>query len=191
MDGYNKESEEYGACPPLFPEELTTGVKEMVVKENTKFDNIFNYVNKIFADAECRRIIFSGIGEASAKCISCVEVYKRNYKDGKLYQWNKVVFRQRTDTWKPVVPNMRVLLTFVDLPSIYILISKDPFPEQYINESCQSSIEIRQAELLSQDSKSEVLQFRSRQRKRKLLRLLEPNRWNRPLKKVSKLLKKD
>ncbi|KAM3724839.1 Ribonuclease P protein subunit p25-like protein [Dirofilaria immitis] len=134
MDNYVKESEISIPCSPPFPTELTTDIKEMIVKENTKFKNILTFVDKLFEDANCRMVIFKGVGEATAKCISCVEVFKRNYKNGTLYQWNKIVFTRRTDSWSPTTDNLNKLLVHVDVPTIYILISRDPFPENFIDE---------------------------------------------------------
>ncbi|MCP9258902.1 hypothetical protein DINM_001376 [Dirofilaria immitis] len=184
MDNYVKESEISIPCSPPFPTELTTDIKEMIVKENTKFKNILTFVDKLFEDANCRMVIFKGVGEATAKCISCVEVFKRNYKNGTLYQWNKIVFTRRTDSWSPTTDNLNKLLVHVDVPTIYILISRDPFPENFIDESFQdSSVEATgftcTARTMSNGSGS-------RPEKPKLWQRSGPNRWNRPPKKILK-----
>uniref|UniRef100_A0A2K6WK61 Alba domain-containing protein n=1 Tax=Onchocerca volvulus TaxID=6282 RepID=A0A2K6WK61_ONCVO len=187
MDNYIKESEINLPCLPPFPTELTTGTKEMIVKENTKFKNILTFVDKLFEDTNCRRVIFKGVGEATAKCISCVEVFKRNYKDGVLYQWNKIVFTRRTDSWLPTIENLSKILVHVDVPTIYILISKDPFAEDCIDESCQNSSAETTGFTCNNGAMSNGLELR--QEKPKLLRTSGPNRWNRPPKKNSKIQK--
>lgn len=48
MDSYIKDKEINVSCPLPFPTQFTTGTKEMVVKENTKFKNILTFVNKLF-----------------------------------------------------------------------------------------------------------------------------------------------
>ncbi|KAL4002075.1 Alba family protein [Acanthocheilonema viteae] len=187
MDNYIKGSEINVPCLPPFPTELTTGTKEMIVKENTKFKNILTFVDKLFEDANCRLVIFKGVGEATAKCISCVEVFKRNYKNGVLYQWNKIVFTRRTDSWLPMVESLSKILVHVDVPTIYILISKDPFPKEYINESFQnSSVEVTG---FTFDNGTMPDGLGSRQEKPKLLRTSGPNKWNRPLKKNCRIQK--
>ncbi|VDK71148.1 unnamed protein product [Litomosoides sigmodontis] len=178
---YKKVSEINVPCAPPFPAEVVTGTKEMVVKENTKFKNILIFVDKLFQDANCRMVIFKGVGEATAKCISCVEVFKRNYKGGVLYQWNKIVFTRRTDSWVPVAESVNKILIHMDVPTIYILISRDPLPEGCINESCQDSSVETTGFVLDNGMLSSGL--KSQREKPKLLRTLGPNKWNRPLKK--------
>ncbi|CAG9540718.1 unnamed protein product [Cercopithifilaria johnstoni] len=186
MEHYIKASEINVPCLPPFPAELTTGTKEMIVKENTKFKNILTFVDKLFEDTNCRLVIFKGVGEATAKCISCVEVFKRNYKGGVLYQWNKIVFTRRTDSWLPMVESLSKILVHVDVPTVYILISKDPFPDDCINESSQdSSSEAR----FTFDNEAMSNGLGSPQEKPKLLRTLGVNKWNRPLKKNCRIQK--
>uniref|UniRef100_A0A915PTM9 DNA/RNA-binding protein Alba-like domain-containing protein n=1 Tax=Setaria digitata TaxID=48799 RepID=A0A915PTM9_9BILA len=187
MDNYIKDSEVDVPCLPPFPVELTNGAKEMAVKENTKFRNIFTFVNKLFEDPNCRKVIFKGIGEATGKCVSCVEVYKRNYKDGILYQWNKIVFTRRTDFWTPTIEGLSKILVHVDVPTIYILISRDPFPVDCIDGSCQiSSVETAGFTL---HNGSILKKSESFQEKPKLQRTMEPNKWNRLPKKNYKTRK--
>nr|CDP95722.1 Bm9863 [Brugia malayi] len=141
-------------CLPPFPTELTADTKEMIVKENTKFKNILSFVDKLFEDTNCRMVIFKGVGEATAKCISCVEVFKRNYKNGVLYQWNEIVFTRRTDSWLPTVENL---------------------------SNCQnSSVETTG---FTSDNETIPNSLESRQEKPKLLLESGLNRWNRPPKK--------
>ncbi|VDN92181.1 unnamed protein product [Brugia pahangi] len=181
MENYMKADEINVPCLPPFPTELTADTKEMIVKENTKFKNILSFVDKLFEDTNCRMVIFKGVGEATAKCISCVEVFKRNYKNGVLYQWNEIVFTRRTDSWLPTVENLSKILVHVDVPTIYILISKDPFPDNYINKSCQnSSVETTG---FTSDNETIPNNLESRQEKPKLLLESGLNRWNRPPKK--------
>ncbi|KHN86136.1 Ribonuclease P protein subunit p25-like protein [Toxocara canis] len=147
MESYVKNEEVLIDCPPPFPSELIDGVNVMVVKEGTKFRNILGHVEKQFKDPNCRRVIFKGVGEATAKCISCVEVFKRSFTESVLYQWNEVIFSRKTDTWKPMKEGLSDLLVHVDSPTIFILISRDPFPEQYVNDRIRIVGELSSKEL--------------------------------------------
>uniref|UniRef100_A0A1I7VZI4 Alba domain-containing protein n=1 Tax=Loa loa TaxID=7209 RepID=A0A1I7VZI4_LOALO len=187
MDNYIKVSEVNVPCLSPFPTELTSGTKEMVVKENTKFKNILTFVDKLFEDTNCRMVVFKGVGEATAKCISCVEVFKRNYKDGVLYQWNKILFTRRTDSWLPTVESLSKILVHVDVPTIFILISKDPFPDDCIDESYQNSSVETTGFTSGNGTIPNGLELR--QQKPKLSRTSGPNKWNRPPKKNYKTQK--
>uniref|UniRef100_A0A915BN77 DNA/RNA-binding protein Alba-like domain-containing protein n=2 Tax=Parascaris univalens TaxID=6257 RepID=A0A915BN77_PARUN len=182
MDDYVKDGELFVDCPPPFPAEMIDGVKVMHIKEGTKFKNILNNVEKQFQDPNCRRIIFKGVGEATAKCISCVEVFKRSFAESILYQWNEAIFSRRTDTWKPMRENLSNILVHVDVPTLFILISRDPFPAKYINKSCQSS-DIQVTGFTSKSSSDSREKNAQRTQKPKINRPSEANKWKRPLKK--------
>uniref|UniRef100_A0A0R3RYK9 Alba domain-containing protein n=1 Tax=Elaeophora elaphi TaxID=1147741 RepID=A0A0R3RYK9_9BILA len=185
MEHYVKTNEINVPCLPPFPNELTTGTKVMVVKENTKFKNIFTYVDKLFQDANCRSVIFKGVGEATAKCISCVEVFKRNYKDGVLHQWNEIMFTRQTNSW---TGSLSKYAEYHYVSTIFILISKDPFPEDYINASCQSSSS-EETGFSFDNGTMPNGNNKIRKEKARLLSTSGPNKWNRPAKKNSRAQK--
>uniref|UniRef100_A0A914EF26 DNA/RNA-binding protein Alba-like domain-containing protein n=1 Tax=Acrobeloides nanus TaxID=290746 RepID=A0A914EF26_9BILA len=116
----------------------------MIIKVNTKFRNIVSYVEKEMQKQNARRIIFYGVGEASEKCISCVEYFKGRYTKNTgetLYQWSILQQAVATDVWKPDDEQMRTLKVEMRVPAMFIMISRDPFLEQYQCPSIQSTAE--------------------------------------------------
>lgn len=184
MEHYTKGEEISVECILPFPKELIEGVTEMIVKEGSKFKNILGFVEKKFEDPKCRRIIFKGVGEATAKCISCVEVFKRSHKNEVLYQWNAVTFSRRSDVWLPdsSKEGLSKLLVHVDVPTMFILLSRDPFPSEYNNHSCQTSIEETTGFSTNERNFGET-SSRSRSGKPQLKKPLELNKWRRPRRK--------
>ncbi|MFH4981539.1 hypothetical protein AB6A40_008248 [Gnathostoma spinigerum] len=189
MENYVKSGEKEVEC--RLPFDVSEDVKIMNIKTGTKQRNILTYVEKEMQNPQVRQIVFRGFGEATAKCISCVEVFKRSYKDGTLYQKNDVAFSRRSDIWTPNKAELSTLLVHVDTPSIFILLSKDPFPNDVLSESCQTSND----EVTGFMPKDKIRTRQSGRRyqknapsgdsndKPKLKRPSDPNKWKRPPKK--------
>lgn len=185
MEHYSKFDEVEEPCEPPFAKELVEDAKVMDVHENTRVANINRYVSRLFQDPNCRRVVYKGVGEGMTRCISCVEVLKDSY-EGTLYQWNVVKSARRTDIWKPVEKaSLHNILVHVEVPVIFILVSRDPFPE--CNESCQTSVD---SELTFKNSagnkESEQAKRPNGQVKSGLRPPREPTIWTRAPKKSKK-----
>uniref|UniRef100_A0A0N5A8B1 Alba domain-containing protein n=1 Tax=Syphacia muris TaxID=451379 RepID=A0A0N5A8B1_9BILA len=182
MEFYEKHEEISVENVLPFPKELTEGIAEINVREGTKFKNVLGFAGRKFQDPNCRRIIFKGVGEATAKCISCVEVFKRNCED-ELYQWNAINFSRRSDVWVPNAgkEELSKLLVHVDVPTMFVLISKDPFPPEYANDSCQSAFqELTGFHFCNPKGNANS---KSNQKKPQFKRTTEANKWKRTVKK--------
>ncbi|ETN86801.1 hypothetical protein NECAME_16116 [Necator americanus] len=89
-------------------------------------------------DETVRRVIFRGVGDAAEKCVSCVEVFKRKFKE-ELYQWNALSTAKRVTYWDPIVEGMNRLKVTIDTPVIFIMLSRDPYPAELQCMSMQKS----------------------------------------------------
>ncbi|TKR77118.1 hypothetical protein L596_018147 [Steinernema carpocapsae] len=129
-------------CQIPFPSQFVENTKVVYVKKNSKFENLHRFASEEMKKKETRHIIFRGYGEACEKCISCVEVFKRNNISGKLYQWNKAKFSKSTTVYPPAFEGAKQKVVEKQLPTLFILISKDPFPEELQCGSMQTSEDV-------------------------------------------------
>ncbi|KAG8183051.1 hypothetical protein JTE90_018097 [Oedothorax gibbosus] len=94
------------------------------VKRGTKVKNIMGFVEKSLKEEENRHIIFSGCGDAIEKAISCVEFTKATIKD--LHQITKLSVLRVVEFWDPIKPDLDRLQVTREIPTISILLCKDP-----------------------------------------------------------------
>jgi len=135
-----KDSESQCSCP--FPEVLSKEVLRFELKKNSRFDGINSRADREFLKDDVRRVIFHGTSEACAKCIACVEVFKKVYTKTKLYQWNICKYSTSKDVWAPITDKkLERLVVEKNVPALFIMVSKDPFPDEFKCESQQSSDE--------------------------------------------------
>ncbi|KAM9817606.1 uncharacterized protein ACB057_002905 [Neosynchiropus ocellatus] len=134
QEGFKKvcRTEEDSPCP--FPG-LAAGVLEMRVKEGSKIRNLMGFamarmqgVKGVSDAGGLRQVVFTGSGRAVTKTITCAEIMKR--KVGSLHQLTKLQFKVLKEVWESsegAAPEMTVHRT---VPSISILLSKDPLDPQ-------------------------------------------------------------
>lgn len=133
QDGFKKvcRTEEGSPCP--FPG-LESGVLEMRVKEGSKIRNLMGFAmariqgEKGPSGGGLRQVVFTGSGRAVTKTITCAEIMKR--KVGSLHQLTKLQYKVVKEVWESsegATPQMTVHRT---VPSISILLSKDPLDPQ-------------------------------------------------------------
>ncbi|XP_049958307.1 ribonuclease P protein subunit p25-like protein isoform X1 [Schistocerca serialis cubense] len=94
----------------------------MQVTGGSKMRNLLNYALKAFKDE--RSIVWSGSGGGMGKAISCAEIVKRRNKD--LHQITKICYRKVEEYWEPQMENLDTLVVIREIPTIHILLSKDP-----------------------------------------------------------------
>ncbi|XP_054287721.1 ribonuclease P protein subunit p25-like protein [Macrosteles quadrilineatus] len=93
----------------------------MHVNPGTKMRNVLDYA---IAEMKTRRVVvWSGSGAAVGKVISCVEIIKRHHT---FHQVNRICFRKVKEYWDPLIEDLDPLVVTRDLPTIHILLSKDP-----------------------------------------------------------------
>ncbi|NP_001338628.1 ribonuclease P protein subunit p25b [Danio rerio] len=109
-------------CP--FPN-LTAGVLEMRVKEGSKIRNLMGFSMARMQDgAALRQVVFSGSGRAVTKTITCAEIMKRKMPG--LHQISKLQYRGLREVWESQDRGDAQVTVHRTLPSISILLSKDP-----------------------------------------------------------------
>ena len=134
-------TEEASPCP--FPG-LAAGVLQMRVKEGSKIRNLMGFAMARMqgpsgADAVrlaggtgttggsaagLRQVVFSGSGRAVTKTITCAEIMKR--KLGGLHQLTKLCYKGVKEVWESQEPGGSEMTVHRTVPSISILLSKDP-----------------------------------------------------------------
>ncbi|XP_012993752.1 ribonuclease P protein subunit p25b [Esox lucius] len=129
-------TEEDSPCP--FPG-LAPGVLEMRVKEGSKIRNLMGFaMARMQGDVagaggdsgggSLRQVIFSGSGRAVTKTITCTEIMKR--KVGCLHQLTKLRYKGVREVWESQEGGASEMTVHRTIPSISILLSKDPLDPQ-------------------------------------------------------------
>lgn len=128
-------TEEDSPCP--FPG-LASGVLEMRVKEGSKIRNLMGFAMArmqgdvsgvgVSGGGGLRQVVFSGSGRAVTKTITCAEIMKR--KVGSLHQLTKLRYKGVREVWESHEGGASEMTVHRTVPSISILLSKDPLDPQ-------------------------------------------------------------
>ncbi|XP_047435764.1 ribonuclease P protein subunit p25-like protein [Mugil cephalus] len=138
QEGFRKvcRTEEDSPCP--FPG-LASGVLEMRVKEGSKIRNLMGFAmarmqgekgvsgGGVSGDG-LRQVVFTGSGRAVTKTITCAEIMKR--KVGCLHQLTKLRYKVVKEVWESAEGGTSEMTVHRTVPSISILLSKDPLDPQ-------------------------------------------------------------
>ncbi|XP_032378174.1 uncharacterized protein LOC116693359 [Etheostoma spectabile] len=138
QEGFKKvcRTEEDSPCP--FPG-LASGVLEMRVKEGSKIRNLMGFAMARMqgekgvsggdaSGAGLRQVVFTGSGRAVTKTITCAEIMKR--KVGSLHQLTKLQYKVVKEVWESSDGGTSEMTVHRTVPSISILLSKDPLDPQ-------------------------------------------------------------
>lgn len=138
QEGFKKvcRTEEDSPCP--FPG-LASGVLEMRVKEGSKIRNLMGFAmarmqgDKGVSGGDVsggglRQVVFTGSGRAVTKTITCAEIMKR--KVGSLHQLTKLQYKVVKEVWESSEGGTSEMTVHRTVPSISILLSKDPLDPQ-------------------------------------------------------------
>ncbi|KAF7663464.1 hypothetical protein LDENG_00211070 [Lucifuga dentata] len=138
QEGFKKvcRTEEDSPCP--FPG-LASGVLEMRVKEGSKIRNLMGFAMARMQGEKggsrggvsgegLRQVIFTGSGRAVTKTITCAEIMKR--KVGSLHQLTKLRYKVVKEVWESNEGGTSEMTVHRTVPSISILLSKDPLDPQ-------------------------------------------------------------
>lgn len=68
--------------------------------------------------------LWSGVGPAVGKTISCVEIIKRRF--GNLHQISKISYQKCEELWEPKLDGLDSLKVVRNVPVIHILLSSNP-----------------------------------------------------------------
>ena len=133
QEGFKKvcRTEEDSPCP--FPG-LASGVLEMRVKEGSKIRNLMGFAMARMqgetgvSGGGLRQVVFTGSGRAVTKTITCAEIMKR--KVGSLHQLTKLQYKVVKEVWESSEGGTSEMTVHRTVPSISILLSKDPLDPQ-------------------------------------------------------------
>ncbi|XP_015246767.1 PREDICTED: ribonuclease P protein subunit p25-like [Cyprinodon variegatus] len=138
QEGFKKvcRTEEDSPCP--FPG-LASGVLEMRVKEGSKIRNLMGFAMARMQGEKTgsagggtvsglRQVVFTGSGRAVTKTITCAEIMKR--KVGCLHQMTKLRYKVVKEVWESNQGAASEMTVHRTVPSISILLSKDPLDPQ-------------------------------------------------------------
>lgn len=117
---------------PGLPEEFIW----MHVNCGSKMRNLLGYAINEFNSDTYKAIVWSGSGNAVSKTISCAEIIKRRYKE--IYQINKICYRRNEEHWEPLMKDLDPLVVVREVPTIHILLSKEPLNESEPGYQCLS-----------------------------------------------------
>lgn len=132
QEGFKKVCRSEEDSPSPFPG-LPSGVLEMRVKEGSKIRNLMGFAMARMQgeksgtggfDGGLRQVVFSGSGRAVTKTITCAEIMKR--KVGSLHQMTKLRYKTVKEVWESNEGGTSEMTVHRSVPSISILLSKDP-----------------------------------------------------------------
>ncbi|CAL8243372.1 unnamed protein product [Lota lota] len=137
--GFKKVCRTEEDSPSPFPG-LASGVLEMRVKEGSKIRNLMGFamarmqgekldggggvVGVSGGAGGLRQVVFTGSGRAVTKTITCAEIMKR--KVGSLHQLTKLRYKGVKEVWESHDGGASEMTVHRNVPSISILLSKDP-----------------------------------------------------------------
>uniref|UniRef100_A0A8R1IA42 Alba domain-containing protein n=1 Tax=Caenorhabditis japonica TaxID=281687 RepID=A0A8R1IA42_CAEJA len=141
MDNYVPADESTEEASNPFPAPYNSAdAKIMVVSKSTKFPKIIGHVREHFdTHPDHRFVVFKSTNGATERAISCVEVLKQQFAEQELYQWTKVVCDKRVSLWKCLQEGPRDIRVTVEVPVVFIVISRDPFQGEHSCMSMQCS----------------------------------------------------
>ncbi|XP_066525974.1 ribonuclease P protein subunit p25a [Hoplias malabaricus] len=130
--GFRKVSSSGDQSPCPIPG-LGPGVLEMRVKEGSKIRNLLGYaMSRLQGERHVvpvTQVIFTGMGRAITKTITCVEIMKRKVQG--LHQVSKLQYRTVREVWQSQEEEGVQMTMFKNVPAVYILLSKEPLdPEE-------------------------------------------------------------
>ncbi|XP_055049112.2 ribonuclease P protein subunit p25a [Misgurnus anguillicaudatus] len=122
---------------------LGSGVLEMRVKEGSKIRNLLSFaLSRLQGDggeAATSQVLFSGMGRAMTKTITCAEIMKRKVRG--LHQVSKLQYKKVTELWESQESSQVQMTIHRTVPSICILLSKEPLDP--LELGYQPPVEIR------------------------------------------------
>ncbi|KAF6731038.1 Ribonuclease P protein subunit p25-like protein [Oryzias melastigma] len=138
QEGFRKVCRTEEDSPSPFPG-LPPGVLEMRVKEGSKIRNLMGFAMARMqgekggseggvSGAGLRQVVFTGSGRAVTKTITCAEIMKR--KVGRLHQLTKLRYKVVKEVWESAEGGTSEMTLHRTVPSISILLSKDPLDPQ-------------------------------------------------------------
>ncbi|XP_071506878.1 uncharacterized protein [Diadema antillarum] len=126
-------------------------VTTMKVRNGSKIRNLLTFATKKMKEDGSRSIIFTGVGQAVTKTVTCAEIMKRQMKN--LHQINKAYFRRTEEIWEPKQDGLDKLRVNRQVPALAILLSKDPLEETEPGYQAPGSFEVKWTEDARKDKR--------------------------------------
>ncbi|CAL1293513.1 unnamed protein product [Larinioides sclopetarius] len=119
--------------------DLPDNILVVRVKRGSKVKNIMGFVEITMKDENNRQLVFSGCGDAIEKTITCVEITKTKFKD--LHQITRLSVLSVVEFWEPKQPDLDRLQVTREIPTVSILLSKDPLDSSELGYQAPSNKE--------------------------------------------------
>nr|CAG4650656.1 EOG090X0KMN [Sida crystallina] len=101
---------------------IPSDVTWMKVKPGSKMNHLIEFSLKAFTEKNCQ--LWSGVGPAIGKTISCVEIIKRRCAN--LHQVSKIVYHTCEELWIPKIEELDTIKVVRNIPAIHIMLSSEP-----------------------------------------------------------------
>ncbi|VVD03549.1 unnamed protein product [Leptidea sinapis] len=98
----------------------------MQVKGGSKMSNLLTHASGILEDKATSVVVWSAVGVAIAKCVSCAEILKRQLAIP--HQVTKLVYLNVEEFWEPKVEGLETIVVKRQIPAIHILLSLEELP---------------------------------------------------------------
>uniref|UniRef100_A0A1I7UHN2 Alba domain-containing protein n=1 Tax=Caenorhabditis tropicalis TaxID=1561998 RepID=A0A1I7UHN2_9PELO len=158
-------------------------VKVMLVSKSSKFSKINGHVLEYFKEnpEKNRFVVFKSVNEATEKVISCVEVLKQQFEEP-LYQWTRMACIKRIVLWKCEQEGPRDIRVTVEVPVIFIVVSRDPFPGEHscMSMQCSSDKESAFLPFTNAPRSSAGKSDNKNQERKKNRKTNDNNKWSKP-----------
>lgn len=99
----------------------------MQVRGGSKMSNLLNHVTGILEDKTATAVVWSGVGAAISKTISCAEIIKRQFSIQ--HQVTKLLYQIVEEHWEPKIEGLETLVVKRQIPAIHILLTSEPLKD--------------------------------------------------------------
>ncbi|XP_065338035.1 ribonuclease P protein subunit p25-like protein [Cloeon dipterum] len=98
----------------------------MKLSPRSKVGTVLQSALKAFNDESQKCVVWSGSGAATEKAVACAEIMKKRWSARvRLHQRTKICFSKAEELWEPKLDGLDSLVVLREIPTIYILLSKE------------------------------------------------------------------
>jgi len=159
MENYTKgETRKFYEPLPLTRE----GAIEMKVTSGSKIRNLIGYASSSMSDNSVRCMTWNGTGNATNKTISCSEIIKRKIKG--LHQITQIGYMRVEELWQPSIEGLDTLKVNTNVPTISILLSKDPLDSNNPSYQAPGAVDVMWAGTTRSSKNKHRLHFQKKKK---------------------------
>ncbi|CAH2074143.1 unnamed protein product, partial [Iphiclides podalirius] len=107
--------------------DLPTNFLWMQVKGGSKMSNLLSHASGIIEDKASTAVVWSAVGVAIPKAISCAEILKRQFSIE--HQVTKLTSKNVEEYWEPKIDGLEKLIVKRQIPVIHICLSINEIPD--------------------------------------------------------------